>query len=306
MNNLQDRDPIKNEIDIIEIFSFLWDKKYYIFTITLSCTLLSIYYALSLPNIYTSEAEMLPVDEKGKMSGALSQYSSMASLAGISLPTESVSKSQEAMARIESFDFFSNHFLPSILLEDLLAVKNWNHETNNLTYEEEIFNSESREWVRKVSYPQSKIPSSQEAYEKYLKILRITENKKTSFVTLSIEHFSPFIAKQWVELIIDQIDEVMRNQDKIQATRSIEYLNSLSISVSNEEIKNTFAKLKQEQMKQLMMVEANDNYVFNVLDSPLAPEIRSEPNRVVITILGTILGIFLSIFISLVLYLRRV
>ena len=98
----------------------------------------------------------------------------------------------------------------------------------------------------------------------------------------------------------------MRNQDKIQATRSIEYLNSLSISVSNEEIKNTFAKLKQEQMKQLMMVEANDNYVFNVLDSPLAPEIRSEPNRVVITILGTVLGIFLSIFISLVLYLRRV
>ena len=47
-------------------------------------------------------------------------------------------------------------------------------------------------------------------------------------------------------------------------------------------------------MKRLMMVEANDNYIFKVLDPPIAPELKSQPKRALIVILGTILGMVLS------------
>ena len=49
-------------------------------------------------------------------------------------------------------------------------------------------------------------------------IMSIQEDKKTSFVTLSVEHKSPFIAQQWVEIMMDQIDQVMRDQDRQTAT----------------------------------------------------------------------------------------
>ena len=301
MNNVP-TDQLNNnyddEIDLRELFHVLWDKIFYIGAITSIFSLISIIYALMLPNIYQSQAMMLPMEANQGMSSMLGQYSGMASLAGISLPSESGSKAQEAIARIQSFEFFSNDFLPQIKLENLMAVKKWNQASNTLTYEESAFNSESRQWV-------SNIPSSQEAYKKYQAIMSVSEDRKTSFVTLSVEHESPVIAQQWVEIMMDQIDQVMRDQDRQTALQSIAYLNSLAPTVNYEEIKKALSSLQQEQMKRLMMVEANENYIFKVLDSPIVPEMKVKPKRSLTVILGTMLGMMLSVLGVLVFHYTR-
>ena len=298
MNNVPS-DQLNNnyddEIDLRELFHVLWDKIFYIGAITSIFSLISIIYALMLPNIYQSQAVMMPMEDNQGMSGMLGQYSGMASLAGISLPSESGSKAQEAIARIQSFEFFSNSFLPHIKLENLMAVKKWNQASNTLTYDASAFNSESGQWVRKVKPPTSTIPSSQKAYKQYQAIMSVSEDKKTSFVTLSVEHQSPVIAQQWVEIMMDQIDQVMRDQDRQTALQSIAYLNSLAPTVNYEEISKALASLQQEQMKRLMMVEANENYIFKVLDSPIVPEMKVKPQRSLIVILGTMLGMMLSV-----------
>ena len=309
MNNVP-TDQLNNnyddEIDLRELFHVLWDKIFYIGAITSIFSLISIIYALMLPNIYQSQAVMMPMEDNQGMSGMLGQYSGMASLAGISLPSESGSKAQEAIARIQSFEFFSNSFLPHIKLENLMAVKKWNRASNTLTYDASDFNSESGQWVRKVKPPRSTIPSSQEAYKKqYQEIMSVSEDKKTSFVTLSVEHQSPVIAQQWVEIMMDQIDQVMRDQDRQTALQSIAYLNSLAPTVNYEEISKALASLQQEQMKRLMMVEANENYIFKVLDSPIVPEMKVKPSRSLIVILGTMLGMMLSILGVLVFHYTR-
>jgi LPS O-antigen subunit length determinant protein (WzzB/FepE family) len=297
MNNLPNNELNKNyedEIDLREVLNVLLAKRFYIGAITAIFSLISIIFALMLPTIYKSEVLMMPEQDSDQMSGMLGQYSGVASLAGISLPSASGSKAQEAIARIQSFEFFSNHFLPQIKLENLLAVNKWNQAGNTITYNKRNFNSESRQWVRKVSPPKLKIPSSQEAYKKYKAIMSITEDKKTQFVVLSVEHESPFIAQQWVELVIDQIDKAMRDQDRQTATKSIEYLNSLAPTINYEEIKKALSSLQQEQMKRLMMIEASEHYIFKVLDSPIVPEMKSKPARSIIAILATMLGAILS------------
>ena len=298
MNNLPN-DQLNNnyddEIDLSELFHVLWDKIFYIGAITSIFSLISIIFALMLPNIYQSKAVMMPMEANQGMSGMLGQYSGMASLAGISLPSESGSKAQEAIARIKSFEFFSNYFLPYIKLENLMAVKKWTQASNTFTYDARDFDSESRQWVRKPQPPRSNIPSSQEAYEEYMEIMSVNQDKKTLFVTLSFEHESPFIAQQWVEIVRDQIDQLMRDQDRQTAKKSIEFLNSLAPTVNYEEIKEALFALQQQQMKRLMMVEANDNYIFKVLDSPIVPEVKSQPKRSKIVIWGTILGMVLSV-----------
>jgi len=297
MNNLPN-DQLNNiyddEIDLSELFNVLWDKIFYLGAITSIFSLISIIYALMLPNIYQSKATLMAVEQSSGMSGMVGRYSGMASLAGISLDSKSGSKDQEAIARIKSFEFFSNNLLPNMKLENLMAVKKWNQASNTLTYYAGDFNSESRQWLRKAKPPRSNIPTSQEAYEEFVEIMSVNKDKKTNLVTLMVEHKSPFIAQQWVEIMINQIDQVMRDQDRQTATKSIEYLNSLAPTVINEDIKKALSALQQEQMKRLMMVEANDNYVFKVLDSPIAAELKSKPRRSLIVIWGTILGMVLS------------
>ena len=298
MNNVP-TDQLNNnyddEIDLRELFHVLWDNIFYIGAITSIFSLISIIYALMLPNIYQSQAVMMPMEENQGMSGILGQYGGMASLAGISLPSESGSKAQEAIARIQSFEFFSNAFLPHIKLENLMAVKKWNQASNTLTYDEGAFNSESGQWLREASPPKSNIPSSQKAYKQYQAIMSVSEDKTTSFVTLSVEHKSPVIAQQWVKIMMDQIDQVMRDQDRQTALQSIAYLNSLAPTVNYEEISKALASLQQEQMKRLMMVEANENYIFKVLDSPIVPETKVKPSRSLIVILSSMLGMMLSV-----------
>ena len=296
MNNLPN-DQFNNyddDIDLSEVFNVLWEKIFYVGAITSIFSLISIIVALMLPNIYHSQATMMAVEQNTGMSGMVGKYSGMASLAGISLESKSSSKDQEAIARIKSFEFFSNNFLPNIKLENLMAVKKWTQASNTLTYDTSDFNSESRQWVRKAKPPRSNIPSSQEAFEEFMEIMSVNKDKKTLLVTLSVKHKSPFIAQQWVEIMIDQIDQVMRDQDRLTATKSIEYLNSIAPTVNYEDIKKALSALQQEQMKRLMMVEANDNYIFKVLDPPIAPELKSQPKRALIVILGTILGMILS------------
>ena len=165
-----------NNIDAIslyEIVSVLLSKKIYIIFLTFSFTLFSVIYAISLPNIYKSDALLMPEENEGSMGSMLGAYSGVASIAGIALPSESVSKSKEAIARIQSFEFFSKHVFPNIAIQDLVAVDKWDSAKNRLIYNENKYNPENGEWVQTP-------PSVQEAYSIFTSILNIAEDKRTS------------------------------------------------------------------------------------------------------------------------------
>ena len=103
MNNLPN-DQLNNiyddEIDLSELFHVLWDKIFYIGAITSIFSLISIIYALMLPNIYQSKATLMAVEQSSGLSGMVGRNSGLASLAGISLESKSNSKDREAIARI--------------------------------------------------------------------------------------------------------------------------------------------------------------------------------------------------------------
>jgi uncharacterized protein involved in exopolysaccharide biosynthesis len=156
--------------------------------------------------------------------------------------------------------------------------------------------------VQKVSLPKLTIPSAQAAYEVFQQIMHISVDKKTTYVSLSVEHQSPYIAQQWVELILHQIDRLMRDKEKLEAMNSIEYLNTLAPTINYEGIKQALSSLQQGQMKRLMMVEANENYIFKLLDSPIVPEKKSGPKRKLIVIIASLIGIMLGVLSVLALH----
>ena len=291
-----------DEIDLRELFYVLLEGKRIIVSLTAFVSIIGVIYSLLLPNIYESKSMLVPVNSSSGISGALGSYSGLAGLAGISLPSGGdEGNSAKAIQKISSLSFFENNILPNIHLPDLMAVKSWNSKTNTLAFDESIFDRSSNTWVRHYSHPQQQIPSAQESFEKFKTAhLSLSEDKKSGFVTLSIKHLSPLIAKQWVELVVNEVNAFYRQKDKLESEKAVSYLNQQISMTGLSEIKQVLAQLLQEETKKLTLIEANQYYVFDYIDPPAVMEEKSYPKRALICILSALLGGMLSVLFVLI------
>ncbi|MDA7856268.1 Wzz/FepE/Etk N-terminal domain-containing protein [Gammaproteobacteria bacterium] len=291
-----------DEIDLRELFYVLLEGKWIIVSLTAFVSIVGVIYSLSLPNIYESKAMLVPVNSSSGIAGALGSYGGLAGLAGISLPSGGdEGNSAKAIQKISSLSFFENNILTNIHLPDLMAVKSWNSKTNTLTFDDSIYDTNSNTWIRDFSYPQQQIPSAQESFEVFkIEHLSLSEDKKSGFITLSIKHQSPFIAKQWAELIVNEVNAFYRQKDKSESEKAVNYLNQQISITGLSEIKQVIAQLLQEETKKLTLVEANQYYVFDYIDPPAVMEEKSEPKRALIFILSALLGGMLSIILVLI------
>ena len=295
-------DILDDEIDFGELFHALLKGKKIIIFVTSLISILGLILSLSLPNIYESKAVLAPVKSSNSISRSLQSYNGLAGLAGISLPSGGDdSNSEKAIVKIGSLSFFKNNVLPNIFLPDLMALNSWDSQTNTLSYDESIYKKNTNTWVRKYSLPSKQIPSAQESFKIYQdNHFTISEDKKTSFVTLAIKHQSPFIAKEWTELVINEINAFYRQKDQSETIRAINYLNKQITLNSLSEVKEVIAALLQEEMKKLALIEAKESYVFEFIDPPAAMEKKLKPQRAIICILSAFFGGILSIFMVLV------
>ena len=291
-----------DEIDLRELFYVLLEGKWIIVSLTTFVSIIGVIYSLLLPNIYESKSMLVPVNSSSGISGALGSYSGLAGLAGISLPSGGdESNSAKAIKKIGSLSFFENNILPNIHLPDLMAVKSWNSKINTLVYDDSIYDRKSNTWIRDYSYPQQQIPSAQESFEEFKTAhLSLSEDKKSGFVTLSIKHQSPFIAKQWAVLVVNEVNAFYRQKDKLESEKAVSYLNQQISMTGLSEIKQVLAQLLQEETKKLTLIEANQFYVFDYIDPPAVMEKKSEPARSVISIIIALLGGLLSILLVLI------
>ena len=281
-------------IQLGEFFSALWEGKLAIVAITSSVVVMAVLYALWLPNIYESKAVLSPEGEDGPggLAGLARQYGGLASLAGINIGTTNTeaTKSLIAQAQIKSLVFFTKHLYEKIL-PDLMAVERWDSATGDLVYDPEIFSFETQSWVRDVGPPYKTKPSAQEAHRIFLAdVLSVAEAKKTGFVTISVKHESPLVARDWVELIIESVTRQIRSDDIQEAEQSIIFLNEQRAQTALVTLDEVFAQLVEEQTKKIMLANVSKNYVFDVIEPPVASELKYSPKRALICVLGGVIG----------------
>lgn len=297
--NNKDSNLHADEIDIWELLGVLSRGKWIIVSVTTFASIIGVIYSLQLPNIYQSKALLVPVNSSSGISGALGSYSGLAGLAGISIPSGSgEGNTAQAIKKLSSLSFFENNILNNIFLPDLMAVKSWNPVTNTFDYDESIYNKSTNKWVRNFSYPSKQIPSSQESFGVFKnEHLNINENSTTGFITLTIKHQSPFVAKEWAELIINEVNSFYRQKDKTESEKAVRYLNQQIAMTSLSEIKQVIAELLQEETQKLTLIEANQYYVFEYIDPPVVMEQKLEPQRSLICILSAFFGGILGLVI---------
>ena len=293
-NNMQENELyFDDEIDLREIFNALWTAKKLIILITAIFAIGSVVYSLSLNDYYKSGSIFVARSASGNQ--GLSQYSGLAAMAGISLPSSSgEDKAAQMIELIKSRKFVKHLMTFENILPSVLAAKRYNNSTQELLFNQKLYESETKKWKN------NEIPSYLKAHSAYLNILSIAQDKKTGFIYINIEHISPVFAKEFLELIIRESNELIRKKDMEESKQGLEYLTSELSKTPFVAIKESINALIEVQLETQMLAQINQDYILTEIEPPFIPEQKSKPSRTFICVAGTILGGILGMLIVLI------
>ena len=302
----QSPDQYDDEIDLRELFSVLWAGKIKIIAITVVFAVASVIYALSVPNQYKATALLAPAQsDGGGLSGALGQMGGLASLAGISLGGGESGEAQIAQEIMKSWSYIEGFIAENNIAVEVYAAEGWNKGSNTLKINSDVYDAEANEWLVKDEAGAARSPSSWVLFKAFKKKLSVSEDKKSGLVSVSIEYYSPLIAKQWVDLYVESINRFMQQRQVDKVTRNIAYLQEQVGKTSIAEMQEVFYSIIEEQTKNKMLAEASPDYAFLAVGPSMVPEQKSQPKRALICILGTLLGGMLSLLLVLVTHYAR-
>ena len=296
-----------DEIDLRELFGVLWAGKIKIIAITAVFALASVVYALSVPNQYKATALLSPAQSSGGgLSGALGQLGGLASLAGVSIGGGGSSEAQVAQEIMKSWNFIEGFIKSNDLAVEIYAAEGWSKSSNSLQINSDLYDESDSQWlVENNDTGELGPPSSWVLFEDFLEMLSVSEDKKSGLVSVSIEYYSPQIAKHWLDLYVAAINGHMQERKMAEVTRNITYLEAQIKKTNIAEMKEVFYTIIEEQIKSKMLAEASPDYAFVPVSPSMVPEEKSQPKRALICILGTLLGGMLSVLWVLVLHYGR-
>ena len=292
-----------DEIDLRELWTVIWQGKWIIAGATVLAAVIGLYISLSMPNLYKSTATLISTtsQEQSGTAALAARFGGFASMAGVNLGGSSLDKTSMAIEILKSHAFLSEFIEKRELKPILMASKSWDAEANKIVYDKNIYDQETKAWSWQTSsqWKREQEPTSQEAVNVLLKNIAISQNKESGLVNISAIHLSPYVAQQWVQWLVEDINQHMRRQDIAEAEKSIGYLNAKLEQTPLAEMQKIFYELIEAQTKTKMLAEIRDQYVLKIIDSPAVPELKFKPKRALICIMailsGGLLGIVLVI-----------
>jgi uncharacterized protein involved in exopolysaccharide biosynthesis len=261
-----------------------------------------------LPDVYRAELTATPSEnaQSGGLGALSGQMGGLASLAGVNLGGSKVDKSAIAIEILRSRKFVGDFINRHELKVPLMASTGWDLSTNKLILDPSIYDSTQKKWVRDGEFPRTPEPTEWETTKQFLnEHLFIDEDQRSGMLRVSIEHYSPSLAAEWARILLEDLNDYMRQRDVSEAQASIEYLKNQMEMTNFSSMQEVLANIIEQQLQTLMLANVRDEYIFSTIDPATVPEERAKPSRALIAIAGTLLGGILGITVALVIYFWR-
>ena len=280
-----------DEIDLKELVLTLWEGRQTIATITGLAAIVSVIFALMLPNIYHSTATLAPASSGGQggLASLASRYGNLASIAGIDLPEGELSKKDLALEVVRSRKFARDFLKKHDLKPKLMAVDYWDADNNTLVLDDDLYDVKTKKWL------EDEEPLDVDVYEAFEDALIVNENSTTGMVELGFKSKSPTEAQRWTNWAIEDLNNAIRAKDIAEAESSIAFLREQVKSTPLAELRKVFYDLIQSQTETIMLAQVREEYVFATVDPAVVPDKKAEPSRALICILITMLGGMVSV-----------
>ena len=270
----------EDEISLADLWQALIRHKAWIVGITLLCTAAGAAAAFLMTPVYRAEVVVIPVsgeEGRGGLAALAGQLGGLASLAGVDLGG-SGGRKEETLAILRSRAFTERFIRERNLLPVLFADK---------------WDAAKGRW--RVDDPDD-VPTLGDAWRFFNERVRtIQEDRRTGLVTLAIEWTDPEVAAEWANELVRRANDTIRARDIEEAERSIRYLDEQLARTNVIELQQALYRLKEAQIKKIMLARTHEEYAFRVLDPAVPPEKHVRPNRPLVVALGLLVGLVLGI-----------
>lgn len=281
---------ISEEIDLRAAVSTLWANKTRIAIIVLFFTLSAAAISFVIPEVYRAEVILVSADNDQTAGGLASQFGGAAALFGVDIGARGGEKIRTALATLRSRDYIGRFIDNNEVLVPLFAGR-WNKKTSTGVIDSRLYNELEDAWLSVDGQP-----TRPEAIREFLKILEISGPElETGLVTVAINFHNPVLAAEWANALVFEINREIKERDVEEAENAITYLRTQLESTQLVEMQRVFYDLIESQTRVSMLADVRDEYVFRVIDPAVVPDVKSTPQRALITIFGMLLGLIFSI-----------
>jgi uncharacterized protein involved in exopolysaccharide biosynthesis len=234
---------------------------------------LSLVYSLTATPMYRADVVLSPASEDG-MRPSLGALGGLANLAGINI-NGGGNKSVEALAILKSKEF-AREFIDSQKLAD------------------EFLAERSRGWLARL-FGGSRSKDPRLAVEYFDgSVRRVSEDRKTGLVTLSMQWREPAQAAAWANLAVKLLNDRMRSRALDESQRNVVYLQQQLGATNVVSLQQAVGRLLEAEMQKVMMARGNDEFAFKIIDVATPPRKQFWPRPVLLAALAMLVGGVLS------------
>jgi len=280
----------EDEYNLLDLFQTLWKKKVFIIVSSSVIALSSIFYALLLPNYYNSEAVL--VVRSSTDSAPVSQFG-ITPLIGLNLTNSLSSESAKIIEIVKSREFVKHLIKFENILPSLSAAESYDSRLKKLNFDSKVYNAINSEWL-------GSKPTYIEAHSIYSSMLEINQDKLTGIISISMEHLSPIFAKEFLQLVIQEANNLNRESDIGESSKALSFLETELSQTSILDIRKSINQLIKSQLETRMLASIHEEYTLITLEPPYIPEQKNRPSRSFIVIFSTLLGTFLVLVVVIV------
>ena len=273
-------------INISNVFLVLLEKKLAIICITLIFSSTSVIYTLMQENIFQASGLYKESVNADAQPGFNSGLSSVAALAGISTGSSN-NKMPEAVEIINSHVFLVNFIKKYEYQDEVFAAEKINSD-NTIVYNSNIYDVSNNKWVNGNL-------SDNDLFKRISSDMYTSRDRITGFTRVTYRHLSPYFAKEFLDNLIYELNEQMRQNDLAQYAKAIDYLN---IKLRNEVVESQRAiisSLIQNYLQKETIASISDEYVLSSIEPPYVNLQKIGPNRKLLVIAFTVLGFIFSV-----------
>jgi uncharacterized protein involved in exopolysaccharide biosynthesis len=130
-------------------------------------------------------------------------------------------------------------------------------------------------------------------------VRRVSEDRRTKLVRLSIEWKDPALAAEWANALADELNDHMRVRALAEAEANVTYLQHELTSTTTVVLQQSIGRLLEAELQKLMLARGDKDFAFRVVDRAEIPKRRSAPNRKLIVAFSTVVGCALSVLVVL-------
>jgi uncharacterized protein involved in exopolysaccharide biosynthesis len=272
--------------ELIKLVLKLWTGRWWIIGSVLVVTGLSALIAFTTQPVFRASTLLTAADTHRQgmgapLGGALGSLGGLASLAGVNVGGVDATI-EEALAVLKSREF-TEEFIRRHNLLPVLYPGTWN---------------EKGEWTGDATEK----PTVTRAYKFFDRNVRaVDRDKKTGLVVLTIDWTDKARAAEWANSLVAQLNEEMRQRAIRQAEASLGFLEKELSATTVVETRQAISSLIEAQIRQRMMANVSQEYVFRVIDRAMTPDVSDKvrPKRLLMLVIGGLLGGALGIVLLL-------